>query len=122
MQNSIRRQLFIVLTLGLLLALPACGDTPDDDDDASDDDDATSDDDDTADDDDSGADDDDSAPPPPPAPPGNTLCASGGPVSGNGITGVICTGPVDLASGATATSADGSIVWHPGPIRRIAAP
>jgi hypothetical protein len=115
MPNSVLRQLFMFLTLGLLLALPACGDTPDDDDDASDDDD-------TADDDDSAGDDDDSAPPPPPPPPGNTLCASGGPVSGNGITGVICTGPVDLASGATATSADGSIVWHPGPIRRIAAP
>ncbi|MEE2829052.1 MAG: hypothetical protein VX498_07685, partial [Myxococcota bacterium] len=78
------------------------------------------DDDSSADDDDSSADDDDSAPPPIPPPPGSTLCASGGPVSGTGITGVICTGPVDAASGPTATSASGDIVWHPGPIHRIA--
>jgi len=117
-----------LLAMGFLVALPACGTTPNDDDDATDDDDTTDDDDSSSDDDDSSSDDDDatddddSAAPPPPAPPGNTLCGSGGPVSGKGISGVICTSPVEISSGATATSADGSIVWHPGPIRRIAAP
>jgi len=128
MPSAILHHLLALLALGFLVALPACGTTPNDDDDAADDDDsATGDDDDATDDDDAAddddaTDDDDSAAPPPPAPPGSTLCGSGGPVSGNGISGVICTSPVEISSGATASSADGSIVWHPGPIRRIAAP
>ena len=55
-----------------------------------------------------------------PAPPGQTLCAAGGRVSGERISGVVCLSPVDMAAGATATSADGSLIWQPGPIRRIA--
>jgi hypothetical protein len=89
-----------------------------DDDDSAGDDDDTAGDDDTADDDDTGDDDDSVAAAP--APPGQTLCAAGGRVSGKGVSGVICLGPVDLASGGSSQSADGSLVWQPGPITRIA--
>ena len=96
-------------------AIPDDDDTTgtDDDDSASGDDDDTS-----AGDDDTGDDDDSQAAASAPA--GQTLCAAGGRVSGKGISGVVCLGPVDLAAGSTSQSADGSLVWHPGPITRIA--
>ncbi len=125
-----RVTLLKLLPLLALLALGACSETATDDDDSSsgDDDDTGSGDDDTsADDDDSSApgdddtnsgDDDTVAVV---APPGSVLCAAGGRVSSaEGITGVVCTSPVDLASGHQATSADGSLIWQPGPITRLA--
>ena len=128
----------IFVALWMCFGMVACAETspddddtepsPDDDDTApgdddtapGDDDSATDDDDTTADDDDSTAADDDDSQAAAPAPPGQTLCAAGGRVSGEGISGVICLSPLDMAAGRTATSADGSLVWHPGPIRRIA--
>jgi len=130
------QRVLALLAVGYILSLTACiqggGDDDDtsvvpddddtggsdDDDSAGDDDDIGGDDDDTAGDDDTGDDDDSVAATP--APPGQTLCAAGGRVSGNGVSGVICLGPVDLASGGSAQSADGSLVWYPGPITRIA--
>jgi|GEM_PF-5554164 len=114
------------LFLALLFTLPlsACMTSVSDDDDTSvsdDDDTSASDDDDSSsgDDDDTAGDDDDSQAAAP-APPGQTLCAAGGRVSGEGISGVVCLSPVDMAAGITATSADGSLIWQPGPITRIA--
>jgi hypothetical protein len=98
---------------------------PDDDDtSAGDDDSASSDDDDSkpgdddAGDDDTGDDDDSQAASSAPA--GQVMCAAGGRVSGKGFSGVVCLGPVDLASGESASSADGSLTWHPGPTTRLA--
>ncbi len=122
------------LFLALLLTLPLSGcmtsgvdddDTSvsdDDDTSASDDDDSASgDDDDTsAGDDDTSTGDDDDSQAAASAPSGQTLCAAGGRVSGKDISGVVCLSPVDLAAGSTSQSADGSLVWHPGPITRIA--
>ncbi len=118
-----------LLTVPLVSCIEGGGDdddtatTPDDDDTTGtdDDDSASGDDDDTsAGDDDTGDDDDDDSQAAASAPSGQTLCAAGGRVSGKGISGVVCLGPVDLAAGSTSQSADGSLVWHPGPITRIA--
>jgi len=121
----------LLLALILSLSLSGCiaggGDDddtaaiPDDDDTAGDDDDSASgDDDDTSGDDDDTSGDDDDSQAASSAPSGQTLCAAGGRVSGKGISGVVCLGPVDLAAGSTSQSADGSLVWHPGPITRVA--
>ncbi len=130
---SLYRPLLLALILSLSLSGCIAGgddddDTsavPDDDDTAGDDDDdsASGDDDDTStgdDDDDTSTGDDDDSQAAASAPSGQTLCAAGGRVSGKGISGVVCLSPVDLAAGSTSQSADGSLVWHPGPITRIA--
>jgi len=124
-----RRLLWLLLLFSALsFTLGGCLGPGDDDDDtsASDDDDSATGDDDTGDDDtgddDTGDDDtgdDDDSIASSSAPAGQALCAAGGKVSGEGLSGVICLAPVELSSGATASSADGTVTWHPGPITRI---
>jgi len=131
MNTSTLHRLPWVLLLCSVLTLPlvSCIEDGDDDDSSpiSDDDDSAAGDDDTGDDDtgddDTGDDDtgdDDDSVASSAAPAGQALCAAGGRVSGEGLSGVVCLGPVDLASGERATSADGSLTWLPGPTSRIA--
>ena len=43
---------------------------------------------------------------------GASLCAGGGLVEGDGITGITCTGPLDISS---QPSSNGEFTWYPGP-------
>lgn len=50
------------------------------------------------------------------APSAATLCAGGGVVAGDGLRGVLCASPLELA---TQPATNGTLTWQPGPIYPI---
>jgi len=48
---------------------------------------------------------------------GQTFCAGGGIVRGDGITGVVCTSPLELT---TTPAKNDNFTWQPGPTSAIA--
>ena len=50
------------------------------------------------------------------APSAATLCAGGGLVEGDGLRGVLCASPLELA---TQPATNGTLTWQPGPIYPI---